>query len=223
MSPACRNTVSTCDETYRPNCAPALGAQSVSSFADADSLLLTVARSDADDDEAALIRAAQQRPEAFGALYERHLDRVYRYLELRVGPAEAADLTQQVFLRAFTSLPRYKSRGVPFLAWLFRIARNLAADHHRSSNRFAGELLPDVAENQSLASPEEAALLAERLTYLRSIVRELDEGKRELLAMRFAAGLTSREIAAVLGKSETAIKKQLTRIVRNLKERYRES
>jgi len=55
------------------------------------------------------------------------------------------------------------------------------------------------------------------------LVRELDEGKRELLAMRFAAGLTSREIAAVLGKSETAIKKQLTRIVRNLKERYRES
>lgn len=190
---------------------------------DADSLFLARARLDAENDEVDLVRAAQQRPGAFGTLYERHLDSVYFYLQLRVGAAEAADLTQQVFLKAFTSLPRYRSRGVPFIAWLFRIARNLAFDHHRSSNQFPGALLPDIALAASDASPEEAALQVERLTYLRSLVRELDDEKRELLAMRFAGGLTSREIAAVVGKSEAAIKKQLTRIVRTLKENYRES
>jgi RNA polymerase sigma-70 factor (ECF subfamily) len=195
----------------------------VNSVAGADSLLLHAARSGADHDEADLVRAAQERPEAFGALYEQHVDSIYRYLQLRVGPADAADLTQQVFLKAFKSLPRYTSRGLPFLAWLFRIARNLATDHHRSSLQSPGELLPGVAEAATLASPEEMALQIERLGYLRSLLRELGAEKRELLAMRFAGGLTSREIAAVMGKSEAAIKKQLTRIIHTLKEQYGES
>jgi RNA polymerase sigma-70 factor (ECF subfamily) len=194
----------------------------VSSLADSDSRVLTISQKGTAGDERDLIRAAQERPEAFGALYERHLDRVYRFLQLRVGREEAADLTQQVFLRAFTSLPSYKSRGVPFVAWLFRIARNLAADHHRSSSRLVGDLLPDIAQAASVPSPEEVTLQTERRIYLRSLVSELDDDKRELLAMRFAAGLTSREIAAVMGKSEAATKKQLTRIVRSLKEKYRE-
>jgi RNA polymerase sigma-70 factor (ECF subfamily) len=195
----------------------------VNSVAGADTLLLKAARSEGDHDEADLIRAAQERPEAFGALYERHVDRVYRYFQLRVGPADAADLTQQVFLKAFRSLPQYKSRGLPFLAWLFRIARNLATDHHRSSMQSPGELLPDVIDATNLASPEEATLQIERLRYLRSLLRDIGPDKRELLAMRFAGGLTSREIAAVMGKNEAAIKKQLNRIIHTLKEQYHES
>ena len=195
----------------------------MNSVAGAGPLVLQDARSDPDHNEADLIRAAQERPEAFGALYERHVDSIYRYLQLRVGPADAADLTQQVFLKAFRSLPQYKSRGLPFLAWLFRIARNLATDHHRSSKQSPGELLPDIVDATNLASPEEAALQIERLRYLRSLLRDIGADKRELLAMRFAGGLTSREIAAVMGKSEAAIKKQLTRIIHTLKEQYRES
>lgn len=195
----------------------------MNSVAGAGMLLRLAAKSDEERNEADLIRSAQEHPEAFGALYERHVDSVYRYLQLRVGSAEAADLTQQVFLKALRSLPQYRTRGLPFLAWLFRIARNLATDYHRSSMHSPGELLPDIVDVTRLASPEEAALQMERLRYLRSLLCDLGADKRELLAMRFAGGLTSREIAAVMGKSEAAIKKQLARIIHSLKERYRES
>jgi RNA polymerase sigma-70 factor, ECF subfamily len=181
------------------------------------------ARSAAQNDETLLVRAAQERPDAFGVLYERHVDAVYRYLQLRTGPTDAADLTQQVFLRAFASLPKYNARGLPFSAWLFRIARNLATDHHRLSYRTPDELLPGVAQQGSAVSPENAALQMEMHGHLRSLLRELDGEKRELLAMRFASGLSSREIAAVVGKSEAAVKKQLTRILHTLKEKYGEA
>jgi RNA polymerase sigma-70 factor (ECF subfamily) len=174
----------------------------------------------ADDDEAALVRAAQERPEAFAALYERHVDAIYRYLQVRAGTDEAADLTQQVFLKAFAALPKYKARGLPFSAWLFRIARNLAADRHRSRFRTPEELLPGVAQPGSAANPEETALRTEMYERLRSLLVELDLEKRELLALRFAAGLSSRQIAGVTGRSEAAVKKQLTRILRTLKEKY---
>jgi RNA polymerase sigma-70 factor, ECF subfamily len=175
----------------------------------------------AEADEAGLVRASQERPEAFATLYERHVDRIYRYLELRVGSPDAADLTQQVFLKAFASLPRYTGRGLPFAAWLFRIARNVATDHHRSSRRNPDELMPEVVQIES-SSPEESALRTEMLGRLRSLLRELSVEKRELLAMRFGAGLSSREIGAVLGKSEAAVKKQLTRILQSVKEKYLE-
>ncbi|HXC77595.1 MAG TPA: sigma-70 family RNA polymerase sigma factor [Candidatus Acidoferrum sp.] len=174
----------------------------------------------ADDDEAALVRAAQERPEAFAALYERHVDAIYRYLQVRAGTDDAADLTQQVFLKAFAGLPKYKARGLPFSAWLFRIARNLAADRHRSRFRTPEELLPGVAQPGSAANPEETALRTEMYERLRSLLAELDLEKRELLALRFAAGLSSRQIAGVTGRSEAAVKKQLTRILRTLKEKY---
>jgi RNA polymerase sigma-70 factor (ECF subfamily) len=179
------------------------------------------AQEPAEADEAGLVRAAQDRPEAFAVLYERHVDRIHRYLELRVGAPDAADLTQQVFLKAFASLHRYTGRGLPFSAWLFRIARNLAMDHHRSSHRTPDELLPDVVQIES-SSPEESALQMEMLGRLRSLLHDLSAEKRELLAMRFGAGLTSREIGAVLGKSEAAVKKQLTRILQRIKEKYLE-
>jgi RNA polymerase sigma-70 factor (ECF subfamily) len=167
-----------------------------------------------------LVRAAQERPEAFAALYERHVDAIYRYLQVRAGTDEAADLTQQVFLKAFAALPKYKARGLPFSAWLFRIARNLAADRHRSRFRTPEELLPGVAQPGSAANPEETALRTEMYERLRSLLVELDLEKRELLALRFAAGLSSRQIAGVTGRSEAAVKKQLTRILRTLKEKY---
>ncbi len=176
----------------------------------------------ADADETALVQAALERPELFGAVYQRHVDAIYRYLQLRAGLDEAADLTQQVFLKAFIALPTYQPKGVPFSAWLFRIARNLATDHRRVSHRKPGELLPDIMPSGVTGAPEEAALRMEQQARLRSLLRELNTEKRELLAMRFAAGLSSREIAAVIGKSEAAVKKQLGRILRTLKEKYGE-
>src|SRR5438270_7946671 len=83
-------------------------------------------------DEAALVRAAQDDPAAFGALYEAHVDRVYAYFRSRTeNIQDATDLTQQAFLQALDALPRYRPGKVPFAAWLFRIARNLAINFHR--------------------------------------------------------------------------------------------
>src|SRR4051812_40918795 len=82
--------------------------------------------------EADLVQAARREPAAFEPLYRYYLSPVYRYLRLRTASdEEAADLTQQVFLRALAALPDYRSKGLPFSAWLFRIARNAAIDAHR--------------------------------------------------------------------------------------------
>jgi RNA polymerase sigma-70 factor (ECF subfamily) len=197
--------------------------QMVHSVVNADRPLSVPVQSEASDADALLVRNAQEHPEEFASLYERYFEAIYRYLQVRAGPADAADLTQQVFLKAFASLPKYRARGLPFSAWLFRIARNLATDHHRLSRRTPDELLPSVIQPNSAASPEDSALQTEMQLRLRSLIRNLDGDKRELLAMRFAGGLSSREIAAVIGKSEAAVKKQLTRILHTIKEKYSES
>src|SRR5579875_2591933 len=97
---------------------------------------------DAGADEA-LVRRAQADAVAFAPLYERYLPRVYRYLYARThDPDDAADLTQTVFVRALAGLPAYRPRGLPFAAWLFRIARNVATDAHRRRDRRPTESLP---------------------------------------------------------------------------------
>lgn len=165
-------------------------------------------------DEATLLDAARRDPTAFGILYQRYLPRIYRYLRTRTtSEDEAADLTQQVFLKAFDALPSYRNRGAPFTAWLFRIARNVAIDHARRKRiTLTWDLQPEALHPATDTTPESVVLREEALQRLRVLLSQLDTGKRELLALRFAAGLTNREISVVVGKSEAAVKKQLARI-----------
>src|SRR5438128_9340275 len=97
------------------------------------------------DDEAALVRAAQEDPAAFAHLYHHYRHRVYAYLRVRLaGEEDAADLTQQVFLQALDALPRYHQKTAPFGAWLFRIARNAATDfQRRRRNTVAWDGVPE--------------------------------------------------------------------------------
>ncbi len=175
-------------------------------------------------DEAILVRAARADPAAFEALYGRYHARLYRYLRTRAATDEdAADLTQQVFLRAWAALPRYRERGLPFAAWLFRIARNAAANAARGRR----EAVPLGAVAATLIAaeedePERHAMRREAQDRLGVLLQGLESDKRDLLALRFAAGLTAREIAAVVGAREGAIKKRLARTVRALKEQYDE-
>jgi RNA polymerase sigma-70 factor, ECF subfamily len=175
-------------------------------------------------DEAELIAAAQADRAAFAALYRRYLDRIYRYLRAHCASADdAADLTQQVFLRALDALPRYHPGPAPFAAWLFRIAANAAVDAGRRRRpEIAWEALPPLPAAPE-SEPEAHALRRESLGRLRRLVAGLDAEKRELLALRFAGQLSSTEIAAVVGKRPEAVKKQLTRILRTLKEQYDEA
>jgi RNA polymerase sigma-70 factor (ECF subfamily) len=172
----------------------------------------------------ALVAAAQAQPEAFGLLYERYLSRMYRYLRTRCESAEeTADLAQTVFERAFHALSRYRADEAPFSAWLFRIARNAATDaHRRRRGTVPWDGMPEPLADIDPRAPENALLEKERLTTLRQRLARLDAGKRELLALRFAAGLSSAEIASLTGKSEAAVKKQITRTIAHLKELYRD-
>ena len=171
-----------------------------------------------------VVAAAMERPDSFGILYERYLPRVYRYMLTRAGSREdAADLTQIAFTRAFDGLAQYRADRAPFAAWFFRIARNTATDAHRrrrATVSWSG--LPEALTATDGAGPEAIAQKRERLNGLRMLLERLDPAKRELLALRFAGDLSSREIAVVTGKSEAAVKKQLTRIIANLKEHYRD-
>lgn len=155
------------------------------------------------------------------ALYREHSPAVYRYLLTRGGnPEDAADLTQQTFIRAFKHLGSYEGRA-PIAAWLLRIARNAAIDAHRRRHpTLSWERLPERLQPVTETSIEAETEHNESLARLRLLIGRLPVEKRDLLALRFGAGLPSSEIAHVVGKSEAAVKKQLTRIVRQIREEY---
>jgi RNA polymerase sigma-70 factor (ECF subfamily) len=181
-----------------------------------------MAPTDSGSDEV-LVAAAKSDSASFGALYERYLPQVYRYLVTRASsPEEAADLTQAVFLKAYDGLARYKPGKAPFAAWLFRIARNAAIDSHRRERPVVPwERAPEL-ESEAGSSGEDSVLRAERLRELRGLLAELEPEKRDLLALRYAGGLTSTEIASLVGKKPEAVKKQLQRTLQQLKEPYRD-
>lgn len=181
---------------------------------------------DRDDtaDEQALIRRACADPAAFAPLYQRYRDRVYWYLRTRTAnPEDAADLLQQVFLRALGRLAQYNPRKGPFVAWLFGIARHAASNHHRDRRAaLSWDLVPEVLRPVSSDDPESQALRNESLGRLAEIVAALDGDKRELLVLRYVVGLSFAEIAAVVGKREAATRQQVSRLLRTLKEHYRD-
>lgn len=171
----------------------------------------------------ALVAAAQAEPAEFAAIYERYLPRVYRYLAAKAAsPEEAADLTQAVFLKAFGAMGAFRNGKTPFASWLFRIARNEAIDAHRRKRPYVPWDALSGFEPAAAGSPEGEALQRESVRELRQAVAALEPSKRDLLALRYAAGLTVAEIAPLVGKSPEAAKKQLQRTLRQLKEHYRE-
>lgn len=172
--------------------------------------------------ECTLVERAKTDPTAFAVLYERYVMYVYHYLRTRTRTDEnAKDLTQQVFLNAFAALPRYRARGVPFKAWLFQIASHLAADVYRRREKYVSwDLLPEAMQVLSEQNPETIMIEHEARASLYQLLRGFSAYNRELLALRFAAQLSSTEIAKVVGKSPAAVKKQLTRLIQTLKEAY---
>lgn len=172
--------------------------------------------------EEALVRAAQQDRAAFGVLYDRYLDRVYAYVRTRTTTEDdAADLTQRVFLQALAALPKYRVRTVPFTAWLFRIARNTTIDfHRRQRDTITWDLIPEALQPIAEHEVETGVLHREDIERLRALLQTLDPETRDLLALRYAARLTTGAIAAVIGKTEAATKKRLARALHNLKEQY---
>lgn len=172
------------------------------------------------EDEAALVAAARVDGDAFAALYRRYRQPIYRYLRARTGTDEdAADLAQQVFVKAFEAIPRYQERGVPFSAWLFRLARNTVIDAARRPDRTLPlQSLGDAKEPRLPNEPEVNALRADALARFQQLIAPLDDERRDLLTLRFVHELPTAEIAIILGKHDAAVRAQLKRALTTLKE-----
>jgi len=157
--------------------------------------------------EESLVRRAQQRDqEAFTQLYEQHFDRIYRYVALKIGDKiEAEDMTQQVFLNALQSISSFKWKGIPFSAWLFRIAHNQMVDYLRKKTRRA--TVPfDESQVSSDSNPQLVAEHRLDVEQLVSATKRLTEAQREVISLRFAGELSIAQVAKVMGKSEGAVK-----------------
>jgi RNA polymerase sigma factor (sigma-70 family) len=172
--------------------------------------------------DALLVKAARRDPVAFAALYRRYVTPIYRYLYSRVGnAADAEDLTAQTFVAALEGLPGYRERG-NFAAWLFTIAHNKAADHHREQH-------PQLPLDEALDSPRHgenpmtSMMRKETLQRLSALVAQLEEDKQELLRLRFTAGLTYRQIGTILGRSEGAVKMAVHRLLHRLEAEWEDT
>ncbi|MFG2882020.1 ECF subfamily RNA polymerase sigma factor, BldN family [Streptomyces sp. NPDC048297] len=182
----------------------------------------TARRPAADSDSARMMdlveRAQAGEAEAFGRLYDQYSDTVYRYIYYRVGgKATAEDLTSETFLRALRRIGTFTWQGRDFGAWLVTIARNLVADHFKSS-RFrlevtTGEMLD---ANEVERSPEDSVLESLSNAALLDAVRRLNPQQQECVTLRFLQGLSVAETARVMGKNEGAIKTLQYRAVRTL-------
>jgi RNA polymerase sigma-70 factor (ECF subfamily) len=159
-------------------------------------------------EENAVTRASQGDGEAFSFLYERNVTRIYNYIYYRIGSEpDAEDLTARVFFRAFGHINTYVEKGVPFSAWLYRIAHNLIANFHRDSHRRKEVPLEDQPEMPHHADhPESALVKSQEVEQLLKGIRRLTSDRQQLLILKFVEDYSNAEIADIMGKSEGAIK-----------------
>ncbi|MFZ2489332.1 MAG: sigma-70 family RNA polymerase sigma factor [Anaerolineae bacterium] len=172
------------------------------------------------DTEIELIEQAKQDPTAFGMLYERYVDRIYSYIYYRTGnQQEAEDLTARTFFKALNHISRFNHRGVPFSAWLYRIAHNLVANWHRDHGRRRELTLEDQSHLPTgTANPERMAEAAEAREALLSAIRRLPDDRQQLILLKFSDSLPNAQIGAIMGRSEGAIKSLYHRTLLALRE-----
>jgi RNA polymerase sigma-70 factor (ECF subfamily) len=173
-------------------------------------------------DERALIEAAQQDPSRFAELYELHFARVYAYVTRRVAERSAAEeLTAHVFQQALANLPKFKWRGAPFAAWLFRIAANAIADRAQRLGREAARESSLEPRVPAAAAPDPAVDLEQIETVVRiyKLIDELPWDQRHVIRLRFAEEKAISEIAQQLSRSEGAIKQLQFRALQTLRAR----
>lgn len=153
-------------------------------------------------------RAKNYDSEAFGQLYDMYFDKVFGYAYYKVGNRhEAEDIAEQVFLRALENISGFEWRGIPFSAWLLRIASNLVIDYYRSSKYKTVDIENEVDlmldDNHN---PEQSAIKEfDRKEVIRAI-QELTEEQQQVITMKFIAGMTNEEIAKAINKNVGAVK-----------------
>jgi RNA polymerase sigma-70 factor (ECF subfamily) len=175
------------------------------------------ARRTARDPDAGDVAAAQASPAAFGTLYRRYVDRVYGYSFYLLGDHhDAEDVTERTFLSALAAIGRYRDEGATFRAWLFRIAHNELANALRARSRHGAASLDAVDEPTAPNDPAGLFGAAEERRRLARALGRLSDDRRQVIVLRFLDGLTAREIGAVLGRSEGAVRVLQHRALRDL-------
>ena len=163
-------------------------------------------------------RAIGHDAEAFGRLYDMHVDRVYRHVYYRVSNAhDAEDLTQQVFLKAWQAIHRYKKEASPFIAWLMTISHNLVVDFYRTKKDRA-YLEAEVLASDPASSPEQATEASLEQQRLRRAILHLGGDEQQVVILRFIEGFEFAEIASVLNKKEGNIRVILHRALVKLRD-----
>lgn len=172
------------------------------------------------NEEETLVSASRGDREAFGALYERYVERIYNYVYYRTGNMhDAEDLTARVFQRAMNHIPNYTDRGVPFSAWLYRIAHNLVANWHRDRSRRQEIPLSEVpALPVKDERPEVRLVRSQEQDSLMRHIRQLAPERQTLLILKFVEDLSNAEIGRIMGRSEGAVKSLYHRTLLSLRD-----
>lgn len=168
--------------------------------------------------------AAHGDEESAGELFDLYHTRVYRYAASKLrDPGSAEDVASETFARVLRDLDRFKWRGAGFEAWLFRIASNLVTDHVRKNRRESPQ--PSTLETDDtveLRTPEWAVIEGETTERLNGMLAVLPQDQREVLVLRFAGGLETEEIGAVMGRKPNAVRQLQFRALQQLRGRMRD-
>ncbi len=165
-----------------------------------------------------ITQAVEGDLDAFSKLYERYVDRIYNYIYYRIGlQHEAEDLTGKVFLRALHHIKHYRFQGVPFSAWLYRIAHNLVANWHRDNSRHKEVPLEDYPNIVHGVLPESTLMHNQENEILIQAIRTLTPERQNLIVLKYVEQLSNAEIGVIMGRSEGAIKSLYHRTLLSLR------
>jgi RNA polymerase sigma-70 factor (ECF subfamily) len=169
---------------------------------------------------------AGSKQERFTELYEEYLPRVFRYVRYRVNNEQTAeDLTSLVFEKALTNFEKYSRDMASFSTWIFTIARNAVIDHYRVSAKRHNVSLEDVTVEiaSSEVAPDDALIKREERERLHASISRLSREEQELISLKFGSELNNRQIARLLGLSESNVGTRLYRAVRKLRDNFQET
>ncbi|MEL7590971.1 MAG: sigma-70 family RNA polymerase sigma factor [Anaerolineaceae bacterium] len=171
-------------------------------------------------DENAVKLAVNGDADAFSYIYEKNVTRIYNYIYYRIGSEDdAEDLTARVFHRAFGHIEKYQEKGVPFTAWLYRIAHNLTANWYRDTQRRKEISLEDQLDLPHQGEPPERQVeRTQEKEILMKAIRRLPPDRQQLILLKYLEDLTNGEIAVIMGRTEGAIKSLYHRSLISLRE-----
>ncbi len=160
--------------------------------------------------EAKLVERAKVDPEAFGVLYERHVDAIFNYIFYHTGDRHAAeDLTARTFYNALNNIGKYVYRGAPFVSWLYRIAHNLVANWHRDQKKWKLAPLTDLFGNYHRSkqpTPQAEVERQESVSILMEVIAALPDDRQQLIFLKYVENLSNAEISRIMGRTEGAVK-----------------